>query len=208
MRDNLQNGELGILNVTEGTSGHFVLVTGYTIENDVETVIINDPLEDRGTITLLSQYNNEHKDIRWFSAGNESVRPNYVTLYANCPVSLLVTDQYGRRTGYDPRTGQRYEEISSSAYVIEYYPGDSVDTSEGTKILQIETYELSEYRVDVIGQGTGSYTIDYTADLASGETDRGTFVGTTAQGEVDTLHLVYDPNEGFRHYVFLPLVMK
>jgi hypothetical protein len=208
MRDNLQNGELGILNVSNDGYGHFVLVTGYTTENSVETVTINDPYEDRGSTTLLSQYNNQHGDVRWFSAGNQGARPNYVTLYANCPVELLVTDQYGRRTGYDPRTGQSYQEIPSSAYVTEYYPGDFIATSEGTKILQIESYEFSEYQVDIIGTGAGSYAIDYIAELASGETDRGIYVGTTVQGETDTLNLVYDPNVGFRHYIFLPLVLR
>lgn len=209
MRDNLQNGQLGVLNVNNSGYGHFVLVTGYTSQNGVATVTLNDPYENRGAVTLLAQYGNQHLgNVRWFSPGDQGVRPNYVTLYANCPVELLATDQYGRRAGYDPRTGQRYNEIPGSAYVTQYYPADRISAAEGTKILQIESYEPSRYRIDIIGTGTGRYTIDYTAELASGETDRSTVTGTTTAGEVDSLHLTYDPNVGLIRPVFLPLVWR
>lgn len=209
MRDNIQNGQLGILNVSNGGYGHFVLATGFTSIGGVDTVAINDPFERVGSTTLLEQYGNNHLgNVRWFSPGDQSVRPNYVTLYANCPVELLVTDEYGRRTGYDPRTGIRYGEIPSSAYVTQYWPGQPVQGTEGIKVLQIQAMDSSRYKVDVIGTDIGEYSLEYVAELANSAGNSQVVTGDIVAGEVDTYDILYDPDVGIKFEVFLPLVIR
>lgn len=209
MRDNLQNGQLGILNVSNGGNGHFVLVKGFARRDGVDTVVINDPYESRGSTTLYEQYGNSHLgNVRWFSHGEQTVRPNYVTLYADCPVELLVTDRHGRRTGYEPTTGRLYNEIPSSSYVIQYHPCERISEGDGTKILQIQTMDYSQFKVEVIGTGSGSYELRYVAELAYAEDSARTVSGSTSYGEVDQYEITFDPNTGFLTCTaYLPLVI-
>ncbi|RME44663.1 MAG: PKD domain-containing protein [Chloroflexi bacterium] len=94
------------------------------------------------------------------------------------PVELTLTDPQGRRLGYNPATGGRFDEIQFGTYVV--------DQDIGTKSLLVFAPEPGEHLLTVTGTGAGPYTL-----MAQfGDTDAVVplFIldGSTTRGQTDT----------------------
>lgn len=117
------------------------------------------------TGTCVRDYGDSFTSIRSFKKVTSPVRsnPSIITMLSS-PGELLVTDPQGRRVGRDPIAEIDYAEIPDAVYGSE---GISDPTSsspqsatEFTKVLFVPAPVDGEYAVEVIGTGTGSYTLD------------------------------------------------
>jgi hypothetical protein len=128
-----------------------------------------------------------------------------ITGAAHSPIEFVITDPLGRRLGYDPTTGIRYDEIPNSSYgredVAAIEDDSSVvfpDTGYAALPYEIGSPVVGSYAVQVFGLATGTWSLDGglgsdslfslsgTAQLGSSEMDRfdvasipepGTFAG-------------------------------
>lgn len=209
-RDNLANGELGILQVSNGGYNHYVLVTGITSEDDpsTPTLMINDPFENRGSTTLLAQYaNNQSGIVRWLPYNDGSQLRSTLNVRVYSPLELLVVDQYGRRTGIDI-DGIGYGEIPNSFYFSDYEPGVLMATAHPIKTFEItNVYEDSTFSLVANGTGDGPFTMIVTGTTEAGQTTR-VIKGTITDGEVQTYTVQYDPDYGLTQIIYLPMLMK
>lgn len=75
---------------------------------------------------------------------------------------FMLVDPCGRRTGYDPDTGEIYNEISQSYYETINF-GD-METGEVSRVKELghNLQIVEEYKIKVIGLGDGEYTLSYT----------------------------------------------
>ena len=95
------------------------------------------------------------------------------------PAELLVTDPQGHRTGVDPRTGTVYNEIPDATYFV-----DELIADDGTgmsapplKVFYCPTPLDGNYDIQVIGTGSGSYTLDVLNYDELGDPAEGTISG-------------------------------
>jgi hypothetical protein len=197
LREELQAGNLVLLQVQNGVFEHYVLAIGI----DGEDIIINDPLEARGRGLLSENYGGSYVETRVFKMVSST--PNTgLEASLHSPGELLVTDTQGRRTGLDPRTGQIYNEIPNSSY-WEYQLGES----EPIKVFGVKSFIPDDYTIEVIGTGTGPYTLHIGTSSTQG-LDEEVIEGEISEGEVHTVNLSYDPNQGIVYKIYLPLIRK
>ncbi|MBF0319281.1 MAG: C39 family peptidase [Nitrospirae bacterium] len=147
-----------------GRPGHWVTATGRNPERT--TYKINDPSGGRVT-TLQERYNNNnYTQLRTFGGPEHTYTDRTgLTIRFHSPGELVITDPLGRRVGYDPTTGITYNEISDSHYES-LYPDDDTEPYP-TELLEQEYKELDiskpvagDYKLQVIGTGTGNYMLD------------------------------------------------
>jgi len=80
--------------------------------------------------------------------------------------TLMITDAQGRRTGREPSSGTRFEEIPNSVYFE-----DAVEASSGKQVnrfIQINRPEVGVYLIKVKGQKTGDYLLSIRAFSMNG----------------------------------------
>lgn len=189
-----------------GVGGHFVVATGKTTVNNVDTYSINDPIY--GETTLYEQWNNNYYSILLLSgtlADQRSLR-----ISAHSPVELLVTDPQGRKTGYDPSTDTHWNEIPEAEYFVESIAADA-DPSQGqfieSKTLLIYSPLDGEYMIEIHGTGQGVYEINAFASDWLGRVSRLVDNGTAQDDSVDNLSIDYNSNTGlYSSFLYLPLV--
>ncbi|KWT78418.1 C39 family peptidase [Candidatus Magnetominusculus xianensis] len=147
-----------------GNPGHWVTATGRNSERT--TVKIIDPSGGVAT-TLQQRYNNNNYiQLRTFSGPEFTLEGRSgLTFRLHSPGELLITDSLGRRIGYDPNSGIRYNEIPNSYYDY-LYPDDDTEPYP-TELLEHEYKELyigrpvaGDFKLQVIGTGTGNYELD------------------------------------------------
>ncbi len=107
-----------------------------------------------------------------------------IALFNHCPVTMLITDQQGRRLGTTP-DGQQYEEIADS-----YYSGH--DPQNGPDILWLPA-AIGSYTVTVTGIKPEPYQIDSQLFSTTGVSGLGLFTGLLQTGEVVTHTFAYTP---------------
>jgi hypothetical protein len=112
------------------------------------------------------------------------------SIVAHSPVALLVTDPSGARTGTDPSTGAYVQEIEDSWYGVEQGLVD--DTGVDPPLPDLLTFgqnglSSGTYIVQVIGVGSGPYSLDFA--VGSGLTPIQTVTGTATLGKIDTFEL-------------------
>lgn len=100
---------------------------------------------------------------------------NVLKFTLGSPANILVTAPNGLRVGYDSATGTVVNEISGATYT-----GPGTEPQEIT----IPNPLPGAYIIDIIGTGSGPYTITVKSVAPDGSTiDTVTFTGTTSPGE-------------------------
>jgi hypothetical protein len=153
--------------VSDPTKDHFVVATGYescSNGSPAGHVLINDP--NGGRKTTLAEHGDKIKGI-WVYAGPDQTfqDSNGVIICFHSPVEAVLTDDQGRRLGYDPITGQTYKNEIFWA-ITETYSYDIHNDEEGElspeelkKRMLIEN-PYGEYSLSVIGTGNGTYGLE------------------------------------------------
>jgi hypothetical protein len=111
-----------------------------------------------------------------------------VQVHAHSPVSVVITDPQGRKTGIRP-DGSVLEEIPESEYQV------AVLEEEGTGAVTLDPEEekgvvISDavpgtYQVELVGTGTGPYTLDVSVALPGQPGSTTTYTGTASPGSVE-----------------------
>jgi hypothetical protein len=178
---------------------HYVVVIGNSGTDDNPDYIINDPSSKgvgydgdqsgkplsqtvyKGVSNLLARYYLQVIVIDPFSH-----IPNGLTMYGHSPIQFLVTDPSGKQTGYDPSTGAYVENIPGSTYGFE--GGITDDSGQGpstptTLYFHIDNPSNGAYQVQVVGTGTGQYSLDVVSENGNGAPVSQTVSGATSPGE-------------------------
>jgi len=145
---------------------HWVAATGENL--DETTLLINDP--DGGSLTTIDdKYSNSWSRIRAFSGPEYTVTDNSgITIRFHSPGELVLTNPQGKRVGFDPINGTHYDEIPQAGYseqgLVDDYPSSEADT-DPTLYHEIAIRQPvdGDYNLQVIGTGTGTYTLDLLA---------------------------------------------
>ena len=204
LHSQLTKGDLVMLKL--GVSGsptrvHYVVVTGETTVHNQATYTINDPVY--GQVTLLGRYGkNDFQAAYYYMLGPTTFNRSAVEISAHSPVQLLVTDTQGRRVGYDPRTGLSYNEIPNAGYVTGAIAGPDGNTLPEFKYVLIPQPSSSSYYLQVIGTGTGGYTIDVIQTDSSGKGS------VSRQSGTAQLNSVYSYTIRAASALFLPLIVR
>ena len=111
------------------------------------------------------------------------------TIVAHSPVELLITDPTGAQTGFNPVTGTYIQDIPESTYGLQQGLLDDTGVlPPPPDVLYFGQNNLSmgKYTVQVIGTGSGPYSLDF--GLASGPDDTSlrTVTGVAVPGQTDT----------------------
>lgn len=121
---------------------------------------------------------------------------------AHGPVELLITDTYGRRTGYDPDTQSFVNEIPQSRYATEYSllnqeNGFSIGLTE--RVIYITRPSTGNYTLTVTGTGSGSYTLDFQSISIWLQFWTQSFDGVASSGLTTTYRYRYDTYIAVEH---------
>ncbi len=136
----------------KGIPEHFVVVTGKQ-ENDFQ---IADPGFSN---TKLSQYNNKF-ETRGFVADPPG-DISELDLAVGDIGEILVIDQSGRKTGFDPLTGHIIEQIPNSVYFRDALQDDITGAlpNEVSHFVEISQPLPGEYQILVNGLKLGTYSL-------------------------------------------------
>lgn len=173
--------------------GHFVLATGKTTVEGVETYSINDPGHQRST---LLPYGNRFLGIRKFSSS--ATPPTGLRISGHSPIQLLVTDPQGRRTGINPSSHEELNEIPDASYGSESL---SVDDDSDTTPITAEIFEVlhptdGTYEVTVVGTGIGTYRLNFIGYDQFGNPTVQTIFGVTNEGVTTKYRVSYSVTAG------------
>lgn len=145
--------------------GHYVMVVGRRGLDATTSWKIYDPRDGietdlNGRHTLMAD-----DSTRLYRGPDAPYRfPIYgITITLHSPAELIVTAPDGSKTGYDPISGTRYKQIPLANYFAEGYDDDETGAVEPhkAKFLNIAGGPADgEYMVQVIGTGTGLYSMD------------------------------------------------
>lgn len=108
---------------------------------------------------------------------------------AHSPVEMLMTDPNGVQTGFIPTTGAYVLNIPDSSYGVQEGLGD--DDGVGHPLPSALYFGQSHmedgtYKLQVIGTGSGPYTLDFAIANGPMDTSLQTIAGTAAPGKTDT----------------------
>ena len=183
---------------------HFVLATGKTQVDGVDTYTINDPIY--GVTTLKEKYAQKYNSIVAYSPSTADIRS--LRISAHSPVEFVVIDPLGRKAGLDPTSGQLWNEIPGATYLLENIVANG-NRSEGnyrsSKFLEVSVPLDGAYQIQVIGTGTGSYKLNISTGDWRGVTTSEVYTGQAVPGSVDNYDFGYS---SVIHQVFLPSVRK
>lgn len=188
---------------------HFVVVTGKTPKGDY---YVNDPGDRNSTtlntlqsptrswlngrtldiprsfenLNLKPDVNNFYVFVR-FDISIDRRDPNTrnaLSVSSNAPVEFLLTDPQGHRAGYDPVSKTLFEDIPVSAYTSALFEDEQTFTPDGPpfKILGVANQMAGQYTLNVIGTGSGRFTVAVRASDAAGNWITQTYSGTAAPG--------------------------
>lgn len=163
--------------------GHFVTAVGY--DSVKKSVIVHDP-NGGVRLTLDSpsrEYHNKFQGIRLLMGPEKSytLPQSNIVVSFHSPGEIVLTDPQGRRVGYDPTTGTRYAEVPGGAYTLEGMDFVDDDGSfipdEKSKFATVSGPVDGQYKVTVVGTGTGTYILSIRThgegpDLMSGTSFR------------------------------------
>jgi hypothetical protein len=110
-------------------------------------------------------------------------------IIAHSPVQMLITDPLGVQTGYIASTGTILQNIPESSYGLE--TGIFDDTGENPPLPSFLYFgqnqlESGVYKVQVIGTGSGPYSLDFITASGPDDISSRTFASQTVAGQIDT----------------------
>jgi hypothetical protein len=210
--DYLRSGNPVILKVPAPASPsgiHFVVAVGRTTTAEgAPTYDVLDPYH--GATTLAARYSNSYTSIIPFTGADADARA--LSFSGHSPIELLVTDPLGRRSGIDPRTGQRFDEIPGAVYssdAVAPAAGEGSAPGEPVKNLTIAAPLDGPYTVEVLGTGDGPFSLITMSADWRGRTTTHTQVGQAAPGSALSAPTVYAAVGGlYQHTSFLPLMRR
>ena len=89
---------------------------------------------------------------------------NGVTVFFHGPVEAVLTDNQGRRLGYDPVVGQAYEEIPlaiTTTFSQDIHDDGNGEIADEEPTKQIEIPDpVGEYSLSIVGTGNGMYSFN------------------------------------------------
>jgi hypothetical protein len=126
-----------------------------------------------------------------------SVPQKTLTLRAHSPVQLNITDPNGHQTGFNPASQTIMQNITSSTYGVE--PGiastdGSSSAGDETKYFQVINPTEGYYKIEVVGIGNGSYTLDITTTDDQGNSSTSIIKGFAQTAITEMYDLKYSNN--------------
>ncbi|KKQ73816.1 MAG: hypothetical protein US96_C0051G0009, partial [Candidatus Woesebacteria bacterium GW2011_GWB1_38_5b] len=166
----IDNGTPVIQQVTGKFGLHWVLIKGY--DPDTNRLIINDPVRP----DKLGEYS--YLDELYSPVAARSMITYVVTqsdfrsyqFVSPSSAHILVTDQNGKKTGYDLLTGSIVEEIPNSQYIFEGFYGDATSIEDiapsetGMYFLTLQLPQDGKYQLQVIGNDNPDPVSIYSSD--------------------------------------------
>ncbi len=160
---------MGVEGSSKIMNTHWVSVYGWVSDEkgNVTDWLISDPADGRlKSLNDDPRYKGKYGDVHGFRFIHSNARinaPPSITFNMHSPAELLVIDSQGRRTGYDPATGQSYNEIPEASYI--HHAGiEDPETGElhesDLKTLHILNPDPKKYKLVVTGTGNGTYSLD------------------------------------------------
>ena len=145
------------------TTSHYIVADGklsntYTIRDPAwyNTRRLNQTAD-----SFVQNYYNNFYGLRLFSS--VAVLPDSISVHFASPAEMLFTDPQGRKLGKDPVHNVEYNEISGGVYYQESignpFPESSSQNDE-SKNIWIPEPVSGQYDIQVIGTGSGDYTLD------------------------------------------------
>jgi hypothetical protein len=104
---------------------------------------------------------------------------------AHSPVHLLLVDPQGRQTGYDPRSGEYWDEIPMGGYLVDTITAPSGLSLPESKLVLISKPTQGRYLLRAIGYEAGDYRIDVQQTFPDGSTQVTSFTGSAENGSLD-----------------------
>jgi hypothetical protein len=181
--------------------GHYVVATGKTTVNGVDTYVINDPIY--GETTLEEQWNNNYVTMALFSASETGQQLIYFV--AMSPMEYIVVDPLGRKSGYDPTTGKIWDEIPGAAYLYEGLAPENGGLPKFAKTLSIPDPVDGKYESILYGTGNGSYKFEISNMDWQSTVMEQSFSGNISTGQVVTYTVDYNQ---VINLSFLPFMEK
>jgi uncharacterized protein YvpB len=193
--------------IVDYSIGHYVVATGQA-GNSIWNV--NDP----GGYNLLQLSSASYDSIRKYSDSPRDLASLYIAVHS--PVELLITDPAGRKTGYDPTTGQYLYGIVDATYGVETIGAqDGTGTSIETRVLEAGSPISGTYSIQLVGIGNGYYEVDFTAYDTGGNASHATINGVVDSTSNFTVTLGYSTDVGSQINVtqppgkiYLPIIRK
>lgn len=149
---------------------------------------------DRSGMTLCQAYHetiNQLKDsLQVVVFENKAPQPGRSwVLVAHSPVQLLITDPTGAQSGFNPATGSYLLNIPGSSYGVQKGLSDDSGVQPplpDSLYFGQNALENGTYKIQVIGTGSGPYTLDFGVASGPGNTSLQTVTGTAVPGQTDT----------------------
>ncbi len=216
-RNNFKTDDVGVVNsylsqqvpvITFNKKyGHFIVLESQ-ITNSSPTYVIRDPLwyntktliDAKNIAQYVQSYQNKFASSTIFTK-LDTPQPIVasVELFLASPAEILVTDPSGKKEGRDA-SGITYHEISGA----QYYFDDPISSSEEeidesqihrVKVMMFPTLVDGTYNVQVIGTGSGSYTLTSSMTVTNGSTAVEIFTASTSPNAVTQYDLVVTGGE-------------
>jgi len=176
------------------TKGHYVVLT-HTIDEGGFSV--KDPLwyntkttdDERSVAGKVQDYNDVVTKANLIGYNSAlTPLPESVEIVLESPAELLVTDEKGRRLGYDVETNTFVSEIPGGSYDREDFilnPENPSTNPHKKKRIYIRKPEGEKFAVEVIGTGVGEYHLSFAVTDGKGGLFGEQIASTTSVGKVD-----------------------
>jgi hypothetical protein len=186
-------------------AGHFLvaddqLATTYDIK-DPAYYLTTTLDENVPTSTTTQDYQNHFKSYRIFEGVSSTMAlsgPEGINISMSSPADLVITDPDGNQIGFDPTSSTTYNGIEGATYSSEgISDGTLADPSfpYETKFAWIPSPISGTYNIQVIGTGSGGYTLETTSYDASGTVHEEVAAASTTPDQVDSYNLNFTPDE-------------
>jgi hypothetical protein len=194
----LANGDLPIISVQNSFGGTHYIVLYQRIPGTngaPDDYLILDPFHYANDFShqLLSQ---TYGPIANFSATMDVIhyvngnKPGTIfALAGHSPIELLITDPNGFQTGFNPKTSSYLNNIPGTFYEKEagIHDDNTVPAQPDRAYFQANFPTNGTYNIQVIGVGTGPYTLNFIRALTgNGDANIQSVQGNVTPGSVDT----------------------
>jgi hypothetical protein len=120
--------------------------------------------------------------------------PNYsgFAVTGHSPVQFLLTSPSGNETGYDQSNSTNFYQIPNSSYYQNSNDYNGTGPAEpSVPTLEVQLPANGTYKLDVVGTGTGNYTVDFSVANKSGGSYLEQFKGSIASSSIQTFEFNY-----------------
>ncbi len=194
---------------------HFVVANGIETyfkkrENKwVKTYFINDVGYANNFAMVNGEIGDINKQIDWdnkfsyamFMAPTDKSKTNGLVLQIFSPAQAFIVDPLGRRRGLNPADGISYDEIPDVTATL----GEASFTTlpdfpvppdpDPVKYIHINQPVQGEFQIQIVGTGSGPYTLEIIKIDAFGTETTQLIHGNTVEGQIDPVAVNYKNNE-------------